>query len=82
MKESLIVNWFVEIGLRTLTRKEARLKLYVFTDETIGRKGKPVFFPYKDRLSRSQRSKVVCGANRQLQKRERTGKEYGCFPFA
>ena len=34
VKESLIVNWFVEIGLRTVTRKEARLQLYVFTDET------------------------------------------------
>ena len=25
VKESLIVNWLVEIGLRTVTRKEARL---------------------------------------------------------
>ena len=30
------------------------------------------FFPYKDRFSRSQSSKVVYRANRQLQKRERT----------
>ena len=24
---------------------------------------------------------LISQANRQLQKRERTGKEYGCFPF-
>ena len=37
----------------------------------------------RDELHESETSqtRVLCFDNRPLQKRERTGKEYGCFPF-
>ena len=35
----------------------------------------------KQILARKENTTCIVNANRQLQKRERTGKEYGCFPF-